>query len=44
MDELWGQIGNFGFPIVVSLYLLVRIEKKLDALTEAITKLGEKLN
>lgn len=43
MNELWGQIGNFWFPIVVSLYLLVRIESKLDALTAAITKLGEKL-
>lgn len=44
MNELWGQIGNFGFPIVVSLYLLVRIENKLDALTTAITKLSERLN
>lgn len=42
MNELWEQIGNFGFPIVVSLYLLVRIEKKLDVLMEAITKLWEK--
>jgi len=29
MDEMLKLIGNFGFPIVVSAYLLVRIEGKL---------------
>ncbi|WP_350344254.1 YvrJ family protein [Proteinivorax tanatarense] len=32
-------IGNFGFPIMITLYLLMRFEKKLDALTEAIVSL-----
>ena len=26
MDSLLQQIGNFGFPMVVSIYLLVRVE------------------
>ena len=43
MEELWQQIGNVGFPIAVAIYLLVRIEKKLDDLTVAITTLGESL-
>lgn len=44
MSEFWAQIGNFGFPIVVSLYLLVRIENKLDTITATITKLWEKMH
>ncbi len=31
MEDIWLQIGNYGFPIVVALYLLVRVEQKLDA-------------
>lgn len=34
------MISNTGFPIVVSLYLLNRMEKKLDTLVLAIEKLG----
>ncbi len=41
MESFWLQVGNYGFPMVVTIYLLVRIEKKLDALTLAIGKLGE---
>ncbi|NPV27908.1 MAG: YvrJ family protein [Firmicutes bacterium] len=41
MEELVGQVANVGFPIVISIYLLVRIEKKLDDLTVAITQLGQ---
>lgn len=39
MDSFLSQIGNFGFPMVVAAYLLIRVEKKLDALTVAITNL-----
>lgn len=28
-------ISNVGFPVAVSVYLLVRVEKKLDDLTKA---------
>jgi hypothetical protein len=41
MDNLLVQIGNYGFPMIVAVFLLVRIEKKLDELTVAIAKLGE---
>lgn len=43
MEEIWQQIANFGFPMAVAIYLLVRVEKKLDDLTAAITGLGESL-
>lgn len=32
-------ISNTGFPIVISLYLLNRMEKKLDALVQSIDNL-----
>lgn len=43
MEVLLTQVGNFGFPIVLSLYLLVRIEGKLDRLTESIYQLSRAL-
>lgn len=30
LEDLAPVISNLGFPIVVSLYLLLRVEKKLD--------------
>lgn len=44
VNEILSQIGNYGFPMVVAAYLLVRIEKKLDDLTAAIVRLGEVIN
>ena len=32
-------ISNTGFPIVISMYLLNRMEKKLDALVQSIDNL-----
>ncbi|SHH42098.1 YvrJ family protein [Sporanaerobacter acetigenes] len=40
MDEVFSQIANLGFPIVISIYLLVRIEGKLDELTKSINELS----
>lgn len=40
MDNLVGLIGNVGFPIAVSIYLLVRIEGKLESLTNSINNLS----
>jgi hypothetical protein len=34
-------IGNFGFPIVITLYLLLRFEKKIENLEGAIQNLNE---
>ena len=35
MEEWIKMIGNVGFPIVVTLYLLHRIESKLDGVIVA---------
>lgn len=43
MEALLQSIGNYGFPIIVSAYLLVRIEAKLDQLTKSITELRSAL-
>lgn len=36
LKELVQLVQNVGFPIGVSIYLLVRLEKKLDELTSSI--------
>jgi len=41
MEEMLSAIGNAGFPIAVAVYLLVRIENKLNSLTTAIIQLRE---
>lgn len=41
MEEMLKLVGNFGFPIVVSCYLLVRIEGKLNELSTSITELAK---
>lgn len=41
MLDVWMQlIGNVGFPIFVSIYLMTRTEKKLDDLIAAVEKLA----
>lgn len=40
IEELLKAIANWGFPIVVSVYLLVRIETKLEKLESAINNLS----
>lgn len=40
MEELFAQVANLGFPIIVSIYLLVRVEGKLDELTKSIHELS----
>jgi hypothetical protein len=39
MEDFITLLGNFGFPIAVTAYLLVRIESKLSQLTESIHEL-----
>lgn len=34
-------IGNFGFPIAITVYLFIRFEKKLGDLENVITNLSE---
>ncbi|MBM0064391.1 YvrJ family protein [Alkalicoccobacillus gibsonii] len=43
--ELWVPlISEYGFPIMVTLYLLNRLERKLDKVTEAVEALPTKLS
>ena len=39
MEDLLMQVANFGFPMVLAMYLLIRIEAKMEALTTSLTKL-----
>lgn len=41
MEELLVQLGNYGFPMVISVYLLVRFEGKIASLTESIYQLAK---
>ncbi|MBC2578478.1 YvrJ family protein [Peptostreptococcus russellii] len=34
-------IQNVGFPITISIYLLIRMEKKIDQLTDSIRALSK---
>lgn len=43
MDELYKAIANLGFPIAVSLFLLLRIEVRLSELTKSIIELSNVL-
>ena len=44
MDELVPLVANLGFPIVVSLYLLIRVEKRLEELITIIKEANESIN
>ena len=44
MPVLVGILGNFGFPVVIAIYLLMRFEKRIESLTEAIAKLQQIMN
>lgn len=41
MEELFMYSANYGFPMVITAYLLVRIEGKLDRLTTSINELSK---
>lgn len=43
MDTWINMIKDVGFPIVVTLYLLRRIEAKLDTLNQTIQRLPQQL-
>lgn len=40
MEELLRAIGNYGFPMVVSIYLLIRLEGKLERVASSISDLA----
>lgn len=43
MDQLFSMIENLGFPIVLSIYLLFRFEKKIDKLDDTISQLNQSI-
>lgn len=40
MDELLQSIGNFGFPMVISAYLLIRVEGKLEQVARRLSEIS----
>lgn len=38
--ELVSLIGNLGFPVAITAYLLIRLEKQINSLTSSINKLN----
>lgn len=43
MEEILNGIANYGFPILISAYLLVRMECKLDTLSKSIDDLSKNI-
>jgi len=43
MEDLVPLVANLGFPIVVSLYLLIRVEKRLEELTTCVKEANESI-
>jgi hypothetical protein len=41
MEEIYAHVANLGFPIAISIYLLVRIEGKLEKLSISIHELAK---
>lgn len=44
MESVISFISDVGFPIIVTLFLLYRIEAKLDVVIQSIQSLPERLN
>lgn len=43
MKEIFDALSNFGFPVVVSIYLLFRFENKLEKVEAVIQSLREEI-
>ena len=43
MEELIGIISNVGFPIFIAMFLLIRVENKIDQLISAFVDLTESI-
>ncbi|MDQ0178505.1 YvrJ family protein [Bacillus chungangensis] len=43
MEQLLPFIGEIGFPILVALYLLYRIETRIDTIIQMIKNLPERI-
>ena len=40
LDEITVLIGQIGFPIAVAAFMLIRTDKRLEALTQTMTELN----
>ena len=40
MHEVVSLIGNVGFPMAITLYVLTRLESKMEKLSESMNKLA----
>ena len=43
MEEFLTAIANYGFPIIITVYLLVRMEQKVEGLEKAINDLSHNI-
>lgn len=43
MNDIQSIIANLGFPIALSMYLLIRIEGKIQSLTDSINELSKNI-
>ncbi|NLJ41354.1 MAG: YvrJ family protein [Clostridiales bacterium] len=43
MEDFLIAIANYGFPIIIAVYLLVRMEQKLEKLETAINELNHNI-
>ncbi len=43
MENIATMIANLGFPIAISMYLLIRIEAKMQGLTDSINELSKNI-
>lgn len=44
LEEILLTIANYGFPIVIAVYLLCRMESKMDKLTVSIYELTREIS
>ena len=44
MEDVLKYATETGFAVIIAVYLLVRMEKKIESLTSSITKLNEIIN
>lgn len=44
MEDIVSMIANLGFPIGVSIFLLVRVEGKIEKLAESINELSKNIS
>jgi len=43
MEEMFKILANYGFPVAVASFLLVRMEKRMESLEKSIYELSEKI-